>query len=196
METNWERGSGRFIGPLARLRNSLVTWHSCERDKEISVKQPPTPPLTAPVWISSAHLQPPPPPPPHPSTHTCTFYINVDGYKMEGSELRSSDFYEYSKGWARERCCILAVESQVLSGRKHCWSNDRKREWEWDVEGRARGGERYACVCGIWKELLLAVLDIYSFLKQWGVWRRRPAMFSLLQLEQGAFFCTYFTMVC
>lgn len=61
---------------------------------------------------------------------------------MDGSEFESSYFYEYSRGWARERCCILAVESQVLSGRKHCWSNDREREGEGDMEDRGR----YACV--------------------------------------------------
>lgn len=71
--------------------------------------------------------------------------MNVDEYKIDGSELQSSYIYEYARGWARERCCILAVESQVLSGRKHCWSNDRERERERDTRWR----ERDMLVCGI-----------------------------------------------
>lgn len=58
---------------------------------------------------------------------------------------RSSYFYEYSRGWAKEHCCILAVESQVLSGRKHCWSNDRERERQSQRE--RDGGEIEICVC-------------------------------------------------
>lgn len=59
----------------------------------------------------------------------------------------SSYFYEYSRGWAKEHCCILAVESQVLSGRKHCWSNDRERERQSEREGWRR--DRDMRVCGI-----------------------------------------------
>lgn len=67
---------------------------------------------------------------------------------------RLSWCYEYSRGWARERRCFLAVESQVLSGRKHCWSNDRGRERERDREREREGGsvrerEREMRVCGI-----------------------------------------------
>lgn len=67
---------------------------------------------------------------------------------MDRSELRSSSFYEYSRGWERERCCVLSVESQVLSGRKQRWSNDREGEREremhvWDLKGTAPGCLRY-----------------------------------------------------
>lgn len=65
-----------------------------------------------------------------------------------------------------------------------------QREGETESEREGWRRDRDMRVCGIWKELLLAVLDIYSFLTQWGVWRSRPAMFLMLQRGLGAFFCT------
>ena len=162
---------GRFIGPLACLRNSLVTWHSCERDKEISVKQPPHP-LSHSTLLNiyyTCNLS---------STHTHTHFLIL--YKCGWTQ----------DGWVRAPVLLflwifkrVGKRTVLYSG---CWVTGPQWQeallvkWQIEIE---RKGERDACVCvcGIWKELLLAVLDIYSFLKQWGVWWKKPVMFLMLQ---------------
>lgn len=78
----------------------------------------------------------------------------------------------------------------LLSHRSSVAGSTAGQMTEREKERETWRGEGDMPVCGIWKELLLAVLDIYSFLKQCGVWRKRPVVFLMLQWEQGAFFCT------
>lgn len=70
---------------------------------------------------------------------------------------------------------LLSHRSSV-AGSSASQMTERERE---RGRGRGRERERERCMCGIWKELLLAVLDIYSFLKQWGVWWKEASYATL-----------------